>query len=618
MTPNQMLRELVTLGDRLGIQPYTDDENKPSLVPEPASFPLHINTGSELADSLRRHLRITTEYHAYAVQKLQCVEMEKIPANPKYTRIAIKTETPTPEEFAVNDYVCNGPALIHPSVFDRFVGTYQQNGAACFLNCATLVKIPFNRVTIFPWLVDGHARERYYITLRNFFGDATADIVKEYCTSVADDIARMCHLKSIREQAKDAREDHGTYYGRKAWGSATWFMKQIGIESFKHCCRPQNAKQLLLTHGQKGVSPYAMATYNEDSPLSRYLIMNTYTHIGGMPPTPGKAVWWWENLEIRKRINLRYVPKQVSPEKWGWLLRAGVPPVVLCEHKLTKAEAAQYCDEHVGSWRPDLRKHLSEGYRRVPDWGLYFQDDKMEAISGDDIFNFRFKEKIAKIKEVARGLGYTESHAIDTALNRGHPLVREWALNKIDWLLKKHEVHGPAGRVYEFMPISRIDEVRVEDLGGSADAKPERVFERMGERIKLEIEAENAKGFGFPEWKHPLHPEMIYLGNSVALQQEGKIMHHCCGSYSRKCEQGETFIFHIGPPAPMGSTVEAKMLDNKLKIFQHYGPRNSTPDETDKKVVLEWVKMCRPKRVKKQTNPPLRWRDVVLCQPMRG
>jgi hypothetical protein len=616
MTPNQMLREMVVFGDRLGVQPYTTDENKPTLLREPHAFPIHIKTGLELESALRRRQHILTEYHAYATQKIQCIEMEKIAANPKYTRIVIKNEVPDPEEFAVNDYVCNGTALIHPDVFGMFFPPFMQHGASAFLNYATMVKIPFERALIFPLLTGtmmGHASwDRYHTTLKNYFGEAVSDIVKEYCTSVADDIARMCHLATLRDKKPD------TYYGSKAWQAAIWFMKQIGIEAFKHQCRPQNAKSLLLTKGQKGVSPYAMSTYGEDTPLSRYLIMQTYKHtITGMPQ-PGKAVWWWDNLEIRKRVNLRYVPKDVSPEKWGWLLRAGVPPVVLCEHKLTKAEAAQYCDEHIGSWRPDLRKHLAEGHKRVPDWGLYFRDDRQEALDGDAIFNFRFKSKIEKAREIAKGQGYTISHAIESALSRGDPLVREWALNKMDWLLKKHEVHGPAGRVYEFMPISRIDEVRPEDLAGSADAKPERVFERMGERIKKEIEAENAKGFGFPEWKHPLHPEMIYLGNSVALQQEGKIMHHCCASYSKSCEKGETFIFHTGPPAPLGSTVEAKMLDSKLKIFQHFGPHNSTPDEQDKQIVLEWVKMCRPKRVKKQTNPPLRWRDVVLCQPMRG
>lgn len=596
--------ELVTAITKAGWRPYSSNLDAPTLdVAHRELRPFGLGLVLKDAEAVVKATTTSLEAYAYYVEMKSVARPERVCQMPN-----VHSQTAQWIEWlACNDNYVYGPSLMDPRRLADLMALSINHIRATewCMNMATSAKIDFDRhmhsLLSVADLSDG---------LKSVYGDGRGDILKELMT-VEDMVAQDIRAPSLREHVPTTATYKLVAHGRQTF-------KLVARLAITHRCRPVAARAIMLDQG--GESPMAKIVYGEDTPLTRFLIskevFGTNYRIAPIDP-----VWWWENLEIRSKVNYKYAPSDISPKSWGWLLRAGVPPVVLCEHKMTKAEAGAYVLAAAPSWAYKLKR--GEIPADEADRGMYFMNDKREALSGREILRFRYKEKISALKT---GAEYRVQAAIDSILDRADPRVAEWALNKIQWLLKEQTIHGPRGQTYKFQPISRVDEIQPEDLGGSLDTAPEKVFERMGERIKKQIEAENLKGFAFPAWKHPLHPDVTYLSNSVALQTEGKLMHHCCGSYAKKCEQGETFIFHIGPPAPFGSTVEAVFFDPKrpfagqtkaksgLHIYQHYGPHNSTPDPEDKKIVLEWVKMCKPKK----TNPPPRWQDVVLCQPMRG
>ncbi len=600
--------------DALGIRPWASDFDKPSLNSVPERGPLAFKDGKQVLDYLSNAAE--RERYEYYVTMKESAHPERDTRMPPASEQHKWTEW-----LACNDNYVHGTKLMDPRHLNMLVywGSNQAGMLDFVMNVSTYCKISLDDhlYTLFHVFSDGRTPSLF----RDTFGDGYATILKEF-EVVSDMVAVDTNMPSLRQKHKFSHLLTKPYYG----------VVQKGIDVFRrivdltlvHRCRPLAARAIY--RDDEAESPMAQTIYGENTPLTRHLISRSNAR-SGISVVSIDPVWWWPNQEIRSKVNYKYAPPDVSTSSWGWLLRAGVPPVVLCEHKLTKAEAGAYVIARVPSWAHKInQKEISMD---EPDRGLYFSSDPKGAIAGSDILRFRYGPQIKALKD-STDTTWEIRNSIDRLIDHTEdPIVAEWALKKIHWLLKEQTVHGPRGQVYKFQPISRVDEIRPEDIGGNTDTSPEKVFERVTERMKREIEAGNLKGFSFPEWKHPLHPEVTYLSNSVALQTEGKLMHHCCGSYSKKCEQGETFIFHVGAPAPFGSTVEAvydekilsfgvtKGVRSKLVVYQHFGMRNSTPDDADKKIVKEWVAMCKPKKAKK-TNPPPRWRDIVLCPPMRG
>ena len=77
--------------------------------------------------------------------------------------------------------------------------------------------------------------------------------------------------------------------------------------------------------------------------------------------------------------------------------------------------------------------------------------------------------------------------------------------------------------------------------------------------------------------------QAVSLGNSYALAMEGKRMQHCVGSYARRCFLGESHIISLRDSEDRSlSTIEittGRYDARHLKIVQHKGPGNRTPDQ---------------------------------------
>ena len=77
--------------------------------------------------------------------------------------------------------------------------------------------------------------------------------------------------------------------------------------------------------------------------------------------------------------------------------------------------------------------------------------------------------------------------------------------------------------------------------------------------------------------------QAVSLGNSYALAMEGKRMQHCVGSYATRCFLGESHIISLRDSEDRSlSTLEittGRYDPRHLKIVQHKGPGNRTPDQ---------------------------------------
>ena len=63
-------------------------------------------------------------------------------------------------------------------------------------------------------------------------------------------------------------------------------------------------------------------------------------------------------------------------------------------------------------------------------------------------------------------------------------------------------------------------------------------------------------------------------------------MHHCVASYDSHCLSGQCFIYHIGPAAPEGSTLE---MFPDGGVGQHRAIRNRAPGIEDRTVLTKWL-----------------------------
>ena len=83
------------------------------------------------------------------------------------------------------------------------------------------------------------------------------------------------------------------------------------------------------------------------------------------------------------------------------------------------------------------------------------------------------------------------------------------------------------------------------------------------------------------------------------LEAEGKILHHCVGSYAERVSKGETFIFFIRREEKPDMSWYTLNLDKNLrKVIQNRGIRNC--DRTDEIIAFEdawiaWVRAGAPR-----------------------
>lgn len=163
--------------------------------------------------------------------------------------------------------------------------------------------------------------------------------------------------------------------------------------------------------------------------------------------------------------------------------------------------------------------------------------------------------------------------------------VLDWALLRRGDL-NKYQANVPYyGRV---MPAAIVDEVRDEDLVAGAKTNVRRVIEALGRRRLLaesDLQGENVSYPRSPFGDDPAR-HIAQVTSRQDLQLEGAAMHHCVASYDPVCLQGTTFIYHVGPPAPAGSTLE---LFPDGRVGQHRAVSNRRPAPEEAQAVAEWL-----------------------------
>ncbi len=162
-------------------------------------------------------------------------------------------------------------------------------------------------------------------------------------------------------------------------------------------------------------------------------------------------------------------------------------------------------------------------------------------------------------------------------------LILTWALEHRAFLNRTASNIPFYGRV---LPSTLMDEVEETDLVAGVKTSPERVFHALGLRQIVKQSDLQGSNVGYP--LSPLGDAggVVQLKNREALQLEGGLMHHCVASYDQACLSGQCFIYHIGPAAPDGSTLE---LFPNGSIGQHRAVRNRAPSIEDRNRLSEWL-----------------------------
>ncbi len=88
-------------------------------------------------------------------------------------------------------------------------------------------------------------------------------------------------------------------------------------------------------------------------------------------------------------------------------------------------------------------------------------------------------------------------------------------------------------------------------------------------------------------------PMMVHeLASSIALAEEGSVMHHCVATYADICHDGQSHIFSIRTESGKRiSTMELCMSKKKYHINQNRGPRNADISADCRKAAKKFLEM---------------------------
>lgn len=161
--------------------------------------------------------------------------------------------------------------------------------------------------------------------------------------------------------------------------------------------------------------------------------------------------------------------------------------------------------------------------------------------------------------------------------------ILDWALAHRAYLSRTATNVPYYGRV---LPVTLIDEVESADLVAGTKTNPERVLHALGMRQILH--ASDLKGADVSYPRSPLGngADVVQITSRRGLQIEGGLMRHCVASYDSACLDGDTFIYHVGAPAPEGSTLQIAPGGD---ILQHRAAANRRPDPADLERVRVWL-----------------------------
>ena len=105
--------------------------------------------------------------------------------------------------------------------------------------------------------------------------------------------------------------------------------------------------------------------------------------------------------------------------------------------------------------------------------------------------------------------------------------------------------------------------------------------------------------FGMPikrespmEFPIDLMGKIVQLKEPKDMQVEGKLMNHCVESMVRYLKYVEAYFFHIGDPAPGGSTLFIKLVNGKFIMKEFKAYNNNKPSAEDSSLVELFIEQA--------------------------
>jgi hypothetical protein len=157
------------------------------------------------------------------------------------------------------------------------------------------------------------------------------------------------------------------------------------------------------------------------------------------------------------------------------------------------------------------------------------------------------------------------------------------------------------GREYTYQFVSRLDEVREEDLPQGVRTGVVTAFENAARRFTesqlAQLREDHRVLCPLPTWAAQLPRFARVLRTPAELAQEGDDLHHCVGTYSGFVASGESVIVALSVRGHR-STVELRGsgLPDGRSVVQHRGAGNSAPHpvcERALRAVLRWIRRAR-------------------------
>jgi hypothetical protein len=179
-----------------------------------------------------------------------------------------------------------------------------------------------------------------------------------------------------------------------------------------------------------------------------------------------------------------------------------------------------------------------------------------------------------------------------TRLKRGATISHRYPLNETGLWLQRNKIEGSRFvHLYEDTYSMAVElGLTFKDSWGVA---------KMEERHKHFTDIVNAKKYS-PEpflcYKDLPFREGVYKGynitlldNKLAIITEGKVMHHCVGSYADRSSKGEYLVYSITKDGVRTSTLGLRVSVTGYSFSQHYGHCNAYITDSDEKAISSYI-----------------------------
>jgi hypothetical protein len=91
--------------------------------------------------------------------------------------------------------------------------------------------------------------------------------------------------------------------------------------------------------------------------------------------------------------------------------------------------------------------------------------------------------------------------------------------------------------------------------------------------------------------------DIVPITNSSDLYREGKLMHHCAGTYAGQVHSGDCYIFSVRKDASPLATLQLVRGERGVAIGQFRGPCNAKPSKEVLRAVNCWLRAQKEFRI---------------------